>query len=273
VVGYGEHGAMVELFYDGDWNDVEGLTVLMRMSQHGKEKETQHVKVLGGRHLAELTEGIYKLGKIDVEILIKPDATLPANTAIDLEVEYGQLFPWMVWYYGNSGLSDRVHFPNPNHPEAYDLQPTSVSFPEGLEHPVSSPCVGEIYQSTELQRDDGKVYHNMWIFCTYSGFYVQMGHMHPQLAIGKRVDSETIVGYLSNETGWPHNHTTVRQPTTSPRKSQITDNSRFVDLFNPHVQLGGRALAYGLWLPDTLPLQVRDLIDAGVFEADYDSSR
>lgn len=273
MVGYGEHGAMVELFYDGDWSDLEGLDVRMSMSQDGKKKETQAVKALGKRHLAELTDAMYGFGKIDIKVLIKPDSGLPASTIIDLKVEYSQVFPWLVWYFGNSGLSNSAHFPNPNHPEAYDLQPTSVSFPEGLEHPVTSPCVGEIYQSAKLLRDDGKVYHNMWIFCTYTGFYVQMGHMHPQLTIGKRVDSETIVGYLSGETGWPHLHTTVRQPTTSPRKDQITDNSKFVDLFNPQVQLGGNPLAYGYWLPDTLPQQVKGLIEAGIFQADYGTPR
>ena len=134
-----------------------------------------------------------------------------------------------------------------------------------LGHPVLSPCHGEIYQSSILPRDGGKIYHNMWVYCRHTGYYVQMGHMDPQLSVGERVTPDTVIGYLSNETGWPHNHTAVRRPIGAPRRAQITDNSQFVDMFRPNAQLGGPVLTWGFWLEQSLPQCVKDMVAAGTF--------
>jgi hypothetical protein len=275
VIGYQEHGAMFELHYDGDWSDLDQVTLHLTAEQDGERKDAnQAFEVIDGRRLAEMTDAMYDLGPVYIQLNFHREPSDQGSTTVELETGYDHLFPWMLWPYGNSGLSkSRANFPNPEHPEAYDLQPTSDDLPDGLGHPVSSPCSGKIYQSSTLPRDDGKVYHNMWIYCPYTGFYVQLGHMDPQLTAGGAVDTNTVVGYVSDETGWPHTHTTARRPTTPPRMSQITDNSTFVDLFNPHIQMGGAELPYGYWLPEALPQHVKSLVESGVFAAAYNTPR
>jgi hypothetical protein len=53
------------------------------------------------------------------------------------------------------------------------------------------------------------------------------------------------------------------------RGGDLEQYSIFVDVMNPELQLGGEAPQYGLWLPESLPEQVRCLIDSGFFDADY----
>ena len=133
VVGYGVHGAMIELLYSGDPSNLEGLVIRMRIGQDGHTKEIQTVKVLNGRYLTEMTDANYKLGMIDVEISLDPASSAGSVTSIKTGAAFEHLLPWMRYYYGESCLASRLSYPwDPDHLEAWDLQPLSGNFPDGL---------------------------------------------------------------------------------------------------------------------------------------------
>ncbi len=266
VVGYEEHGAMIELFYDGEWSGLNGAVINISTSQNGNEKETQSIGVYDGRYLAEMTDAMYDLGRIDVVLSGNEGHSAVGSTTVELSTQYGKAIPWMRWLYGSSGVND-PGLPRPEHPEAYDLQPVSEQYPDGDGHPVVSPCDGIVYRSEVIP---GTVdTHNFQLYCTVTGYLVQLGHMDNQKSVGDNVVVGDLVGYLHWEqvVSRPHNHTTVRRPNSFPPDihESITRNSTWVDMLNPHVQLGGTPLEFGFWLGEPLPQSVKDMIAQGIF--------
>ena len=104
VVGYGEHGAMIELFYDGQWSDLEGVTIRMRIIQDGRTRETQDVQVLGGRRLAEMTDAMYQFGEIDVELVLQEESS--SARQVRMQMEFDQWYPFIHPVHAASDFTD-----------------------------------------------------------------------------------------------------------------------------------------------------------------------
>jgi hypothetical protein len=265
IIGVNEHGAMLELIYSGDINDLTDLEIKAELIQNGILEEEQAFNKLDGKLLAELTDAIYNLGELTVILQFPQELESLGGSKIELKIDYDRLYPWMHYIYGDSELANRFNYPwDPDNIEAWDLQPISDEFPTGEGHPVNSPCKGFVIQAgTESSQE-----RNLWIYCEETGYYIELGHMDDDVSVDAIVDMHTFVGYINNETGWPHSHTKLRRP-----KSIITDHHDclletfdYADMFNPHVHLGGEPLPYGFWLEDTLPEEVRNAIEEGVFQ-------
>ena len=268
IIGVNEHGAMLELIYNGDIGDLTELTIKAELLQNRKFKEEQVFNTLDNKLLAELTDAIYDLGELTVKLQFPQDLESLGASEIELKIDYGRLFPWMHYIYGDSRLAYRFSYPwDPDHLEAWDLQPISDDFPDGDGHPVTPPCEGTVVRSEVIPGSKGT--NNMVIYCEDTGYYVQLGHMDRQVFIGDHVTTDTIAGYLHWEEiiSRPHNHTKLRRLKIikTDHSSSIEAND-YVDMFNPHVQLGGEALPFGFWLEDTLPEEVKILIEKGVFQ-------
>lgn len=274
--GVGTHGNMTCVDYLGDDSDLEVLRVDAYFSQDGTviDRKVPLENIEGAGTCFEMVDAKYNTGspvKMRIEIKNKlgiSDIPL-ANIEQSYELGEYQWVPWMTYIYGESPLSlNHLVLPNPTHKEAYDLQPVHNKFPNGDGHPVTSPCIGKVVVSEVIP--DSKDTNNMWIYCSQTGYFVQLGHMDRQVFYGDRVTTNTIVGYLHWEAiiGWPHNHTTVRRPMEWPLPRDLGwyETSVWVDMFNPHEQLGGVPQPYGFWLPDTLPQQVKNDIERGFFK-------
>jgi hypothetical protein len=114
----------------------------------------------------------------------------------------------------------------------------------------------------------------MWLYCQEVGFLVQIGHTEPQVAPGDAIMAGQVIGNLFPDPtigSYFHVHTGLRIPLSqsSPGAGDLAEGL-WVDIFNPSVQLGGKALPYGCWLPDKLPAQVRGLVEQGTFAPAYD---
>lgn len=280
IEGVAEHGNMACVTYPGSQQDLEGLAITANISQDDEVKDTDVPLEQTGNETCpqafEMVDGKYDVGKpITLELVLTGDKTV---TNTDQKIELGNYFlsPFLRYIYGDSPLST-THFtkPNPKHIDAYDLSPiSSLKYPYGFGHPVFLPSQGIIFQSGLITNIYGQPAHNMWVYLIDVGYFIQLGHMNPQLGVTVNVlEPGTIVGYLGIDPGSdiPHNHTTIRRPLLwgplgIPSAFQIERNSEFVDMFNPQDQLGGDVLKYGLWLPDTLLASVKTMVDNGFFE-------
>lgn len=185
--------------------------------------------------------------------------------------------PFMYWFFDNYGIRKQVNIPNQNHPDAYDFAPASTSeYPDGLGQPVHLPSSG-ILITAENGPEGYEHHHNMFFYLPDVGYYIQIGHTQWLFSQDetKQIASGTVIGNLTNETGWPHVHTTLRIPPSWNRlfyEGEIDRTDTFVDIINPHIQLGGDPLPCGFFICSTLPDILVSRIQDGSFEAEYDSS-
>ena len=108
---------------------------------------------------------------------------------------------------------------------------------------------------------------SLWVFCEYTGYFVELGHIDDAVIEDNPVDVNTQVGYINVESGWPHNRTSLLRSNDAIENFHqcLLDILDYVDIFNPHIQLGGEPLPYGFWLEESLPESVREAIENGVF--------
>ncbi|NDJ52126.1 MAG: hypothetical protein GYB68_03455 [Chloroflexi bacterium] len=241
--------------------------------QDGRWIERQTFHQRNDQFLAEMTDARYTLGPIAAQITLASETQ--TDHVIPLATTFEQWQPFLHWLFVGAELANQVYVPNPDHPEAYDLGPEPLKgYPFGIGYPVTLPCNGQLLQTATFPQEVGDDYLNMWIYCVDIGLYLQLGHIEPLHQPSEAIlEAGTIMGTLTDETGWPHVHMSLRLPTAPLRSDRIKLNSSFVDPFNPHMQLGGEALDYGFWLADSLPEDAAWLIDEGYFAPDYETRR
>jgi hypothetical protein len=128
VIGQDEHGAMLELSYDGDSSNFTDLEIKASLSQYGLLKEESVFYKEGDRLFAEITDAVYDLGKLDVLLQFPQELAILGDSRIEFKIEYDQLYPWMVYPYGDSGLAEKFIYPwETTYEQAWGI---------GLPHPV-----------------------------------------------------------------------------------------------------------------------------------------
>jgi len=265
--GVGKHGNMACINYQGNHQDLEGLTIRGSFRQKNTEKDVNVLhETIDGNNCIEMVDAKYDIGEpISLEIKVKGGNKPIENNMQKIELGDYIQYPFLRWFYGTSGLK-HVDVPNPNHKVGYDFQPVSSDYPNGDGHPVFAPCDGEVIRAGKVPNTIDTNF--MWINCLDTGYLIQLGHMFNQRDIGGTFEAGDQLGYLHWEKaiGWPHNHTEARRLINFPflARSDIysTRVSQTVDYFYPSIQLGGTNVSpYGLWLPDSLPDFVKKMID------------
>jgi len=278
-VGMGSHGNMVCITYQGNLDDLNEVTLRAKYKQEGVIVE-RNVKpeAIDGQTCFELVDAMYKIAPIELELV----ATLPSDYEVELSEdsksrtydlgEY-QWVPFLIWPFGDSNTDNLVSLPRTGHAEAYDFAPeSSQQYPNGVGHPALLPSEGKII-TLENGPPGYEHHHNTFSFLLDVGFYYQSGHFMWTVNEGTTYPAGKIMGNLTNETGWAHTHTTLRIPPNWNRtyyEGELKKTASFVDMINPHIQLGGSALECGFFICETLPERIRKAIRSGFFEPHYD---
>ena len=207
VVGYREHGAMIELFYDGGWGDLDKLDIDVSISQGGNIEETQVVQVLEGRHLAEMTEAMYNLGEVDIVLNVQRQGFSSTEiTKVNLTAQYDQAHAFLYPVFHQSDVVEYIFHKSKPHTErfyAHDLW-----FGEGIEGlSVYMPFSLQIMRIREMTDVGGVPPYNysMWIRHPFTGYHCCLQHTQP----GELIRS--LVGNGNpNDFGWGY------PPTNAP---------------------------------------------------------
>jgi hypothetical protein len=270
--GVGEHGNMICVTYQGKSEDLDGFSLRANTSQGDIVQDIMLVpKSIDGETCFDLVDAKYITDiPVSLEIIMIGEKNTQ-NIKQVYSLENYKIVPWMVWYFGSSNIGPMVVFPNPLHPDAYDITGTSSEHPNGEGHPVYSPCNGKVLVSHLVTLTD-RSFHNFWLYCQDTGYGVHLGHMESNLFEGDIVTAGSFLGrlYPDQGLGYCHTHTNIW---ISNNFSADMEAGKWVDIFNPQVQLGGEALSFGFWLPASLPEQVKELIEKGVFAPNYNTPR
>jgi len=294
IEGVGEHGNMACITYQGNKHDLEGLTITADISQGINVLDANVSLVsINEKDCFEMVDAKYKLGiPVDIEI----NVTVANGIAIEnckqtSEIGIFDWNPFLRWIFGDSPLntkSNRLGFPCVNHPNAYDLQPLNANFPDGLNHPVYSPCDGKITLYEYVNLGGNNQFHNLFLYCEDTGYVIQLGHMESILQDGRYVLGDQSISIKAGDEigklvmepriGYPHNHTTLLRPLDLNSLNDrclggmINDQScsEVVDFFDPTLTTRiGSSPIYGLWLSQFLPESTKKFIESGAIMPKY----
>jgi hypothetical protein len=186
VVGYDEHGAMLELFYDGEGSDLDGLTIRMHTSQNGQPKETQAVQVIEGRYLAEMTDVMYRFGEFDIELVLQDESNPAWSNTVEMHAEFEQWYPFIHPIFAASDFTARPldiveTFKEEMGPE-YEWYAKRFCSP--CDGDAQSPGVGTpVYMPFSFQvasiREGVTHSFRMWVFHPYTGFIFRFAQVTP----------------------------------------------------------------------------------------------
>jgi hypothetical protein len=294
LTGVGEHGAMICL-NPADSSQLDLIVLKANISQNGKilDRNVPAENMDENGTCFEALDAKYQVG---VTVSVELNATGRYGIAIENSKQVSEIgnfewIPFLRWVYGDSPLNtnlDRLGFPSLNHPNSYDLQPLNANFPDGLNHPVYSPCDGEITLYEYVDLGGNNQFHNLFLYCEDTGYVMQLGHMKSILQGGRFVLGDQSIpievgeeiGKLVMEPkiGFCHNHTTLLRPFDLSSLSgrclggMINDPScsEVIDFFNPTLTTGvGFSPVYGLWLPQFLPESTKKYIESGAIKPNY----
>ena len=276
--GVGEHGNMACITYLGDKKNLEGLAIKADTSQEDKILDSNvPLESVNGKNCFEMVDAKYEANKpVSITLyFINLEKQLLTSTQT-LNLGKYLFVPFLNWYFGEGGFGNKVSLPRLGHPEAYDFSPMgSDQFPKGVGQPVLLPSNG-ILETNELVPNRTPDIHNMFFYLPDAGFYLQIGHTQWSLFPDPETEykSGTIIGYLTNETGWAHVHTTLRKPNSWNKlfsEGELKKFDSFIDMLNPEYQLDCNNLECGFFICKSLPQEFIDQIEKGLFIPKYDS--
>ena len=276
IEGIGEHGNMICVVYEGDEQELSNLSLFVNIFQEDILIETNiEAENILERLCFEMVDAKYIVNKpVSIEIIaVKGDLEIRNNNQV-LEIGIYELSSFLNWFFGEGGIGGKVSLPSKSHEDAYDFAPkSSDKYPNGEGHPVYFPSNG-ILITTERGPKNNPDIHNIFIFLPDVGFYIQIGHTEWIFSPNenKEYGSNTVIGYLNNETGWPHVHTTLRIPPSWDRiyyEGELKKYDSFIDILNPEIQIGGDHLPCGLFICSTLPEIFVDKLETGFFKPRY----
>lgn len=271
VVGVGEHGAMLELSYDGDQNDLRLIPVIGTIFQNNQKMEKQTLEIIDDRLLIEMTDAMYELGAIDVKLTIPSGVN--SNKPIKLSAQYEQRHPFMRWLFGEHGLDKDVGGGFTVHHMQWDLAFSSNDYPNSVGTPIHAPAHLQVMNyTTSVPGRDGLITNENAYFEDV-GLIFNFGHIdherHP--IVEESFLPGTIIAYIDeNQSGSSRPHTHMGLNTTEiPPDSPYTygENNFWINPFSQDPYADGSSLPTGLWLPETVPQDVIDLFDEGFFSA------
>jgi len=281
MAGIDTHGNMACVKYQGMQTDLDEIIFRATFGQNGHIVERNiEPESINGNNCFEMVDAKYEIAPVQLELNISLSYGSDIKLSEDSKMqtydlgEY-QWEPFLIWPFGESDTGNHVSLPRGGHADAYDFAPeTSEQYPNGIGHPVFLPSEG-IILTLENGPPGHEHIHNTFSFFPDVGFYYQSGHLMWDIKEGQIYTAGTIIGYLTNETGWAHVHTTLRIPpdwNTMYYESELKELDSFVDMVNPHFQLGGLPLDCGFFICESIPVRIRDAIKAGFFEPHYDWS-
>ena len=293
LTGVGEHGAMICLNPTDD-SQLDQLVLKANISQNGTtlDKNITAEIIEGNGSCFEAIDAKYQVGTpVSVEVNATATGKQVENGTQLVDVGNFDWFPFLNWIYGDSPLNtnpSRIVFPNPTHPNAYDLQPINTSFPDGLNHPVYSPCDGQIIRYEYVDFGGNNQFHNLLLYCENTGYIIQLGHMESILKGGMFITGNQTISILVGEeigklvmdpvVGYVHNHTKLMRPldlntlNTTCNATNIEKNtcSQIIDFFNPTITTNqGTSPPFGLWISDSLPNSTQEYIQSGKIQPLY----
>jgi len=277
LIPINEHGNMICIEYI-EKSDFPFIPSEISVSQNDVfvEKVSDYEEI-DKKKCFEIIDAKYQVDQlVNIEITLKVDDDIEITTQPS-SVGTFKLAPFLGWFFGENGIGNRVSVPSKQHRDAYDFAPlSSKEYPNGLGQPVFLPSSG-ILITKEYGPDDRKDIHNMFFYLPEVGYYLQIGHTNWIYSENeeKIYEPNTIIGNLTNETGWPHVHTTLRIPQNWNRiyyEGELKEHKSFIDIINPHIQLGGEKLPCGFFICSTLPDIFIDKIDSGFFDPNYDAT-
>jgi len=273
-----EHGNMVctNLNEKPNWSKYEiEISIYQKGILVEKNIEAEEID---GKICFEMIDARYKVNQpVSIEFFAIKDQNIQQSLN-PVEIGNYELVPFLNWFFADGGIGNKVSVPSHAHKDAYDFAPTdSAEFPNGIGHPVYLPSNG-ILITTEFGPDRTPEIHNMFFYLPDVGYYLQIGHTQWIFSTDeyKEYSPNTIIGNLTNETGWAHVHTTLRIPPSWNRiyyEGELKKYDSFIDMLNPEIQLGGEHLLCGFYICSTLPDIMVDKLDSGYFEPQYDSPK
>jgi hypothetical protein len=209
LVGYGEHGGMVEVLYRGRPKDLEGVLMEVTLSQDGSVRETQRAELREGRYLAEMVDAMYELGEIDVTLTVG-GATLNSGleTTVQQTVMYDHLFAFLAPIFRQRdfsnqplGIDEYHHNDDGSLWYAKDFCLGSCQGPEstvGEGTPVYMPFSFQLLRVRAMSDIcQPVVNYNIWVRHPYTGLHCVLQHMQPGEVI------RTLAGNSElNDFGW-----------------------------------------------------------------------
>lgn len=272
ITGYQEHGSMFELKYDGNASDLDGLLIRLTATQGGEIKDSNEVfENFDGRHLAEMTDALYDLGLVQVELLIS--GARSGQTTIPLEAEYSKRHPFMRWIFGDNPMDRNVGGGFRDGHRQWDLAFSSEEYPNSVGTPILAvtSLVVENY-TTSVPGREGLI-TNAQSYMPWVGLIWGVGHIdhNTDPSLGGRFrpgEVHAFIGEIQSGSSRPHTHmglsTTELPPRGGPWGAETEDH--WINPFSHDPFAEGAYLPTGLWLPESLPESVLKLFDEGFFE-------
>ena len=267
IVGYGEHGAMIELFYDGNWSELEGYSLQATTYQNDELIETQPVDLIGGRNLTEMVDAKYELGKIRVEIRIDDKTSSDVVSVIQLgKIDYIQHFPFIHPLFHQSELPPypldivEVHeaWNDPFLPDgsiwyAKDFCSRKCSgnrdagYFDTIATPVHMPFSMSLIRIGHGDDDIEWYERNIVFEHPYTGYVFLMSHQYPSEILLDVIGDQDIDGFGQ---GYPPRDEALFIPYESERAFTIWGQPWSPDMI-PHLHFEGQIPL--VWFKDVIP--------------------
>ena len=273
VVGYEDHGAMIDLFCEENCIGDEIDSIKVKVFQNGVLIENQPVEIIEKRNLVELQDSFYQLGYLEIEI------NYSGEKYIISDIEFSERYPFLRWIFGDYGLSRNVFGGFRDDHRGWDLELKTEEFPKSIGVPIFAISNGKmlINQIWNPYPDQEGYVTNIIAYLDDVGLVWQFGHVdaeNPPVKTGTcgQFNSGDLVAKIGKKdavSSAPHVHFGIQ---TLKNRFWHTINDHpsctYVNPFsnNPFNE-GDVDLPYGLFLLDYLPDEVKVAFDDGLFKS------
>ena len=264
VIGYEEHGAMIELVceaYCPTSEDIKSLNV--KVYQNDQLIEKQPIEIIEDRYLIEIQDSFYELGSISI-FISNPEYKIEITN-----IEFEERFPFFRWIFGDYGLTRNVFGGfRDNHP-AWDMVLITDDFPKSVGAPIYALSNGEMITNQIWYPFEGREEYvtNIYAYLNDVGLLWQIGHIDaesPPIETGTCTefifgDLVAKIGKLDAVSSDPHVHFQIQ--TLNQNFWYTIDEEPKCTCINPFendpFNDGETNLRFGLFLPEYLPDEVK----------------
>jgi hypothetical protein len=208
------------------------------------------------------------------------------NNAQEISLLEYQVVPFLRWIFGENGLDTNVFGGFNEDHRGWDLVYSSDDYPNGVGTPIYAIADGEmiINQIWFPYGENSGYVTNVYATLTDVGMLWQFGHIDAE---DPPVRTESCVAFSTGDwvaeigkkdavSSAPHVHFGLQTVIDSYRNTIWEKHEYECSFINPFAAdpFGDNftELQYGLWLPEYLPQDVRDLISSGHFERHFSAS-
>lgn len=278
-VPVGTHGNMACMTYQGATSDLSQIILHATFRQEDKilQKNVELEKI-DGQMCFEMIDFVYKEGNVQLILEVNNSGNQEIKISEDNKVQIYDLGEYTIvsslsWLFGNNGIDRNVGGGFRNGHRQWDLAYSSDAYPKSVGTPIYAPSYGYIVNYTDTVPGRNGTITNLQAYLPQLGIIFSIGHINPEnhLDVGEYFNAGEIIAVIdSNQPGSsrPHTHLGISSTEIPPHGGPwgAANEDYWLNPFSNDPLSFGHNLPTGLWLPQFLPHEIKDLFSQEYFK-------